>query len=1451
MASVHLQEKADFTRLSRLLVDKGTEALRNTLDAIHPPANLPAVLNGNKKSLLRLKFKVINGHQWDLLFPPSGNPPDSKTFDVTLLMVLLRNICGLPPPATGWNTMPPDTDRSPQANITRIKLFRNEVYAHVASTQVGKAIFENLWQKISEALVDLNIPQKEIDDLKTCPLGAEEEIYVRSLKEWFLKEEDFKNMLIDLTTNVKLVEKQLTQSNLQQENDSDTFTTSMQHLTQITKENRQGIQQLCQFSSMQNKIERPTCDSKEDKGNEKLLQTLAKNNFKSKIRSKVKSFHPGTRDWLLKKVKNWFTTEEESSLLLITGGPGFGKSVFAAKVCEIFRENGNLAACHFCDFSNSNLKDPMMMMQSLASQMCENVPGFEEKLIDQLKRPHKVNSLKDAFQIYFQNPLDELEVEPRLIVIDGLDESATDDKSDMVKLIADHFVDLPKCVKVLVTSRPEISIVRLSCAKTIAIDASNNDNGSDLLEYLKVCLPSLAARDVVNLSTEIHNYNSYVKVLPAIVIKCEGSFLYAFHVQHELCKREDLDRITLEEIMFFLPEGMGSVYKEYFHRLEMELEAAMKKKADLFKLLEMLVAIEIPLPLTFLSRAFDLALDCRETIKVIEKVNEAVSCLLFVSDDEVTVFHKSVYDWLLANGYKYHEYAVKVSDGKERLWLVCEQIFEAIRRNVSSGNELKLTKDVKHALDYGHKYLLACKKKDSFSWFVDMVIVHVHCKVYPRNYFLQSAWEDVLRSDLVISRHLRQRISLNLTEIRDVRNHEVFNIYPKMKFTSPFSYLEAVLDHSPERCLADSERKTADQLLAKVPQYVKRNSVGARCVNLLLAKPFSSSIKAVGVSFSKTLKLAAVALADGIIYVLSLPELVELWQYSTGNYDIPCCTFSPDDSFVLYGELEMALSVAARKGVSFFNGKGERFKSCSFSPSGNRLVTNDGSRTVKLWDVVGQCLLTLLCEKEDCFHFCRFSSTGLFIIADRKTAYDRSYCVWNSITFQRVDQRSLFAGKHIQRVGVLKNERCDRCFREERKELIASNESLTFESLSPEVFTGIYHGVHCNFYWYNQSLRVIEDTHFTTLEAWQIFAAFVEDRRQKPVVDITAIEDDLWLYGCDNKMIVFGTVPRKGDQSCLSRPSRVLWCSFSPDGTRLATCTSDGFVNLWNVDNCKVYQRFRSNVETSSAACFWSDRYLFVFHLNRREIPSLCKYPVDENLKIKTTQRQLVPLCPVANEFLRFPGIVDFSYGYLIFNCFVKEPVKVLDVNGIGDPKPVVLPEIESLKPRRIAVSAGASFVLGTDNHSFFLWKKSEGLPARYELHICDRFSQFIRATFFSHNSKYVVFCLDQHCVVIDINTGIITSEIDLENVPEAFCLDARVFCTNRVVIRVIPNLIQIYDLESSEGLRSSFQRNLTKDLVIRSKLSPKRNILAVPRLTGDMDFFQLCNPESSSVSIG
>ena len=188
--------KANFSRLCQLLVDKGGDALRAALHAIHPPSTLAAVLITQKSALQKIKYKVITEKQWNLLFPTSGMP-DSKSFDITLLTILLRNICGLSLPAAGWNATPPAGDTSISDDIVRIKMFRNDIYAHIASTQLNDTMFEKLWQEISKPLTRLGIPQKDIDQIKVAPLSPEEESYIQQLKKWKERELELRSCLPD------------------------------------------------------------------------------------------------------------------------------------------------------------------------------------------------------------------------------------------------------------------------------------------------------------------------------------------------------------------------------------------------------------------------------------------------------------------------------------------------------------------------------------------------------------------------------------------------------------------------------------------------------------------------------------------------------------------------------------------------------------------------------------------------------------------------------------------------------------------------------------------------------------------------------------------------------------------------------------------------------------------------------------------------------------------------------------------------------------------------------------------------------------------------------------------------------------------------------------------------------------------------------------------------------
>ena len=169
------EEKTNGTRLARLIIDGGTYVLRKLLDSVYPERKLLAKeLKKNFVKFQNLKSKrVIFDHQWEKLFPPSGLP-DSKEFDITLLHLLIREVCYLPAPLTGWHKMPADDDQSLEANIARIKCFRNEL-CHSVSTSIPNEKFEDKWNTIASSLeaIKIGVYRKKIQALKNDSIDHE------------------------------------------------------------------------------------------------------------------------------------------------------------------------------------------------------------------------------------------------------------------------------------------------------------------------------------------------------------------------------------------------------------------------------------------------------------------------------------------------------------------------------------------------------------------------------------------------------------------------------------------------------------------------------------------------------------------------------------------------------------------------------------------------------------------------------------------------------------------------------------------------------------------------------------------------------------------------------------------------------------------------------------------------------------------------------------------------------------------------------------------------------------------------------------------------------------------------------------------------------------------------------------------------------------------------------
>ena len=191
------EEKTNGTRLARLLVDGGTHVLRKFLDAVYPePTLLAKELKKNSVKFQNLKSKrVISDHQWKTLFPTSGLP-DSKKFDITLLHLLIREVCYLPVPLTGWHKMPADDDQSLEANIARIKCFRNEL-CHSVSTSIPNEEFEDKWNTIASSLeaIKIGVYRKKIQALKNDSIDHKTQKRVdEEVEKWqqFQEPEDIK-----------------------------------------------------------------------------------------------------------------------------------------------------------------------------------------------------------------------------------------------------------------------------------------------------------------------------------------------------------------------------------------------------------------------------------------------------------------------------------------------------------------------------------------------------------------------------------------------------------------------------------------------------------------------------------------------------------------------------------------------------------------------------------------------------------------------------------------------------------------------------------------------------------------------------------------------------------------------------------------------------------------------------------------------------------------------------------------------------------------------------------------------------------------------------------------------------------------------------------------------------------------------------------------------------------
>ncbi|CAG2196920.1 unnamed protein product [Mytilus edulis] len=136
MASLS-EEEENYVRMSLLLTGISPRAVRTYFDSEFAPACLGASLKREYNKLLDLRRNIY--------FP---DVPDSKTFDVTLMTLLLRNLTTLTPPLCGFDMLPSAIETTPASDLSRIKHYRTYL-AYLDDGKLDTTFFNTAWNDIT------------------------------------------------------------------------------------------------------------------------------------------------------------------------------------------------------------------------------------------------------------------------------------------------------------------------------------------------------------------------------------------------------------------------------------------------------------------------------------------------------------------------------------------------------------------------------------------------------------------------------------------------------------------------------------------------------------------------------------------------------------------------------------------------------------------------------------------------------------------------------------------------------------------------------------------------------------------------------------------------------------------------------------------------------------------------------------------------------------------------------------------------------------------------------------------------------------------------------------------------------------------------------------------------------------------------------------------------------
>lgn len=350
------------------------------------------------------------------------------------------------------------------------------------------------------------------------------------------------------------------------------------------------------------------------------------------------------REWLSEEIDTWVNTSKDK-VLLLTADIGFGKSAFVTH----FNYPYNVKGLHFCRSSVPETCNPNSWIKLLIKQLAIQFEPYAELI--EFKKPNWNSPSESLFRTLVSDPLlackNQIQIEDRWIfIIDGLDESISVFGPEFIDLIAVSAKRIPEWIRLIITSRPDTTIIeklKIPGIHHIPLSSENELNCNDLHNFI--------TREVDEISKiqEIQNKESIIKRVFDI---SAGNFLFAsltLDAISEINEKWRLSHHDLDE----LPVKIEGLYTLMF---EKRFSKDYEYEENFGPIIDCLIAAQAPLPKNIIIKSSGLSYQ-----KALNGLN-ALSQFLTKSKDQnkpsqrngnnwkdnqkIRLFHKSFSDWL-------------------------------------------------------------------------------------------------------------------------------------------------------------------------------------------------------------------------------------------------------------------------------------------------------------------------------------------------------------------------------------------------------------------------------------------------------------------------------------------------------------------------------------------------------------------------------------------------------------------------------------------------------------------------------------------------------------------------------------------------------------------------------------------------------------------------------------